>query len=408
MSSVSSANFSGYQKLVLLILALLQFSIVLDFMIIAPIGDILIKTLNINTVQFGLVVSSYAFSAAISGIAAAGFIDKYDRKKALLVFLVGFILGTLFCALSQNYIEMLLARVVTGVFAGLSSSVILTIVTDLFAINQRGRAMAGVQMGFAVSQIMGIPAGIFIANHLGWHFTFLLIVFVAVVLFFAIYWIIKPIDQHLLQQSDKNAWLHLWHTMTNKHYQTGFMAVAFLTIGGFLIMPFSAVFLVNNVHITNAELPMVFFWTGLSSLIVMPLVGKLSDQVDRFTIFALGSVAAIGMVYVYTNMQVTPLWQVVCINILMFAAIMCRMSPAMALNTMVAKPQDRGAYMSICASLQQTAGGLASVVAGSIVVQTANGPLQHFDLLGYLTIGIFILCIYLVGRVNVQLKQQAV
>jgi len=402
------AKFSGYQKVVMLILGLLQFTIILDFMIIAPIGDVLMKTLDITTEQFGLVVSSYAFSAAISGIVVAGFTDKYDRKKVLLLFFFGFLIGTLFCGLSTTYTQLLASRIITGIFAGVTSSAVLTIVSDVFAPQMRGRAMSGVQMGFAVSQILGIPLGIFIANKLGWNSTFIFIVLLSALILIAIFAVFKPITEHLQRQSDKNPFLHLWHTLTNKQYQIGFMAITFLAIGGFMLMPFSAVFLINNVHITHDQLPIVFLCTGLSSLIVMPIIGKLSDKYDRFYLFAIGSAIASVMVFIYTHLPATPLWIVIAVNMLLFAAIMCRMSPAMALNSMVPKPEDRGAYMSVSSSLQQTAGGLSSVAAGFIVYQASEtSPLEHFDILGYLAITIFILCVYLIRRVSISLKQRS-
>lgn len=408
MTQELNTKFSSYQKVVMLILALLQFAIILDFMIIAPIGDALMKTLDIGTKEFGVVVSSYAFSAAISGILVAGFTDKYDRKKVLLFFFFGFIVGTLFCALSSTYIEILLSRIITGIFAGITSSAVLTIVTDIYAPQMRGRAMSGVQMGFAASQILGVPLGIFIANKLGWNSTFTFIVVFSILLLITIFVVMKPITGHLQHQSDKNAFLHLWHTLTNKQYQIGFMAVTFLTIGGFMLMPFSAVFLINNVHITAEQLPIVFLCTGLSSLIVMPVIGKLCDQFDRYKIFMIGSLAASVMVFIYTHLSTTPLWLVITINMLLFAGIMSRMSPAMALNTMVPKPEDRGAYMSISASLQQTAGGISSVIAGFIVFQASEtSPLEHFDILGYASITVFIVCIFLVRRVSISLKQRS-
>lgn len=403
----ASSSFSPYQKVVLLILGLLQFTIILDFMIIAPIGDMLMKTLDITTEQFGLVVSSYAFSAAISGIVVAGFTDKYDRKKVLLVFLFGFLVGTLFCGLATTYTQLLTSRIITGIFAGVTSSAVLTIVADIFAPQMRGRAMSGVQMGFAVSQILGIPLGIFIANKLGWNMTFIFIVALTIAILAAIFFLFKPVTEHLKKQSDKNPFLHLWHTVTNKQYQVGFMAITFLAIGGFLLMPFSAVFLINNVHITHDQLPIVFLCTGLSSLIVMPIIGKLSDKYDRYKLFVVGSLIASVMVFIYTHLTASPLWLVIAVNMLLFAAIMCRMSPAMALNSMVPKPEDRGAYMSVSSSLQQTAGGLSSVCAGFIVYQASEtSPLQHFDILGYIAIAIFLLCVYLIRRVSISLKQR--
>lgn len=401
------ATFTLYQKMVILILALLQFVVILDFMIIAPIGDMLMKTLNISTEQFGLVVSSYAFSAAISGIAIAGFADRYDRKKMLLVFVLGFMAGTFFCGLSNTYSELLASRIVTGIFAGVTSSTLLAIVADVFAAKMRGRVMGMVQMGFGLSQVLGIPLGIFIATRFNWHSTFMFIVVLSVLILLMIAFLVEPIDQHLKNQRDKSAFLHLWHTLKNKQYQTGFMATMLLSIGGFMLMPFSSIFLVNNVHITNEQLAIVFLCTGASSLVMMPLIGKLSDKFDRFRVFMFASVASAIMVVLYTHLTVMPLWLVVIFNMVFFASIMSRMSPAMALNSMVAKPEDRGAYMSISASLQQTAGGLGSVLAGVIVYQSSEAsPIEHFDILGYIAVAVFMFCIYLVRRVDLILKQR--
>ena len=405
MNQQVKTEFTSYQKMVMLVLALLQFVIVLDFMIIAPIGDLLIKTLDISTKQFGFVVSSYAFSAAISGIAIAGFADKFDRKKMLLVFFSGFIVGTLLCGLATSYMEILSARIITGIFAGVTGSTILTIIADIFVANMRGRVMGVVQMGFGFSQVIGIPLGLFIATRFDWHSTFISIVIVTVFIWFAIAYVFKPITEHLQHQTDKNAFAHMWHTLKNKDYQIGFMATTFLTIGGFMLMPFSTIFLVNNVHIANEHLPIIFLTTGLSSLVVMPVVGKLSDKYDRFRIFMFAGIVASFMTIIYTHLTVTPLWIMVIFNMVFFATIMSRMSPAMALNSMVPKPEDRGAYMSISSSLQQTAGGLGSIVAGLIVYQASEtSPLEHFDILGYVTVAVFIMCIYLVRQVDLSLK----
>jgi predicted MFS family arabinose efflux permease len=401
-------GFSHYQKLVIGALAFLQFAVVLDFLIIAPIGDVLMKSLGISTQQFGLVVSSYAFSAGISGILMAGFADRYDRKKLLLVFLFGFMVGTLLCGLSSTYTQLLLSRIVTGIFAGVTSSAILTIIADLFPANALGRAMSGVQMAFAASQIFGVPLGLLITNTLGWNSAFMAIVVLALVIFAVIAFTFKPINAHLGQQTEANPLVHLWHTVRNKQYQIGFLAITFLSVGGYMLLPFSAVFLINNVHITHTQLPLVFLFTGLSSLIVMPIVGKLSDTYDRYRIFLFGSVAAIVMVTIYTHLSVTPLWLMITVNMTVFAAILCRMSPAMALNTMVPQPQDRGAYMSVSASLQQMAGGIGSALAGMIVSQpSSHSPLQNFDVLGYLLVSVFVACIYLVYKMNKSIQKNS-
>lgn len=392
--------FSSYQKFIIAMLALLQFTVILDFMVLSPLGDILMKSLDVNPSRFGLVVSSYAFSAGVSGILAAGFADKFDRKKLLLFFYAGFIVGTICCATANSYLMLLIARIVTGLFGGVIGSVSMAIMTDLFEIRQRGRVMGFIQMSFAASQVLGIPIGLYVANNWGWHASFTMIVIMGVVIFLLALLRMKPVDKHLALQSDKNAFLHLWHTVSNNRYQTGFIATAFLSIGGFMLMPFGSAFLINNVHITQEQLPIVFMATGLSSIVIMPIIGKLSDKVNKYGLFVFGSVVAIIMVLIYTNITPIPLWQVIVINMIMFMGIMSRMIPATTLTTSIPQMKDRGAFMSINSSLQQMAGGIAAICAGMIVTQsTKHSPLQHYNILGYVVSIVIIVCAILIFRV---------
>lgn len=406
-NTTESPAFSTHQKIIIAILALLQFTVILDFMVISPLGDILMKTLNMTPANFGFTVSAYAFSAGASGLLAAGFADKFDRKKLLIFFYIGFIIGTVFCALSTSYIMLLLARIVTGLFGGVIGSVSLAIVTDLFVIHQRGRVMGFIQMAFASSQILGIPVGLYFANHWGWHSAFIMIAVLAVLILIAIITQMKPITKHLEVQSDKSPFLHLWHTLSNKQYQVGFMSIAFLSVGGFMLQPFGSAFLVNNIHISQLELPMVFFFTGLSVLFIMPLVGKLSDKVSKFKLFAAGSILSVIMIIIYTNLGPVPLWQIVVLTMIMFTGIMSRMIPATTLNTAIPGLEDRGAYMSISSSLQQIAGGIAAVCAGFIVHQkTKTSPLENYDILGYVIAVITLSTIFLIWRVNKLVKSK--
>ncbi|HKG08601.1 MAG TPA: MFS transporter [Pedobacter sp.] len=399
--------FTAYQKLVIAILALLQFTIVLDFMILAPLGDFLMKALTISPQRFGLVVSSYAFSAGASGILAAGFADKFDRKKLLLFFYIGFIVGTLCCALAATYWMLLGARIVTGLFGGVIGAITLTIMADIFTVNQRGRVMGFVQMAFSGSQILGIPIGLYLANAWGWHSTFLMIVVLASLITIVILLKIKPIDSHLALQSDKNAFLHLWHAISNPSYQTGFIATAFLSVGGFMLMPFSSSYLINNINISADQLPLVFMFTGISSIIIMPLIGKLSDKVDKFLIFTGGCILAIIMILIYTNLVPVPLWQVVVINMIMFMGIMSRIIPATTLTMSIPEMTDRGAFMSVNSSLQQMAGGLAALFAGIIVTQkTKTAPLEHYGVLGIVVSVVIVISIFLIYRVNIMVKKK--
>ena len=398
-------GFTRYQKFMIAIIALLQFTIILDFMILSPLGDILMKSMDMSTSQFGSVVSAYAISACISGFLAAGFADKFDRKKLLVFFYLGFIAGTAFCGLANTYHTLFLARIVTGVFGGVIGSISMAIVTDVFSLQQRGKVMGYVQMAFAGSQILGVPIGLLIAAQWSWHATFFMVVGLAIIIGVAFVWKVKPLTEHLKLQTQKNPLKHLWSTIKKRDYRIGFMATALLSMGGFMLMPFTSAFIVNNVHISQKDLPLIFLFTGISSIIIMPIVGRLTDQFDKFKVFTVGSVLATVMVIIYTNLTPVPLWLVIVVNMILFMGIMSRMIPATALNSAIPDTADRGAYMSVNSSLQQLAGGLAALFAGLVVVQkTKTSPIEHFDLLGYVMVGFFAICVYLVYRVNTLIK----
>ncbi len=177
MPQAKEKIFSGYEIFIIAILSILQFTVILDFMVLSPLGAILLPKLQITTSQFGLVVSAYAFSAGASGILAAGFADKFDRKKLLIFFYVGFLIATVFCAIAPTYRLLLLARILTGIFGGVIGSVSFAIISDLFKFEVRGRVMGFVQMSFAASQILGLPIGLLLANKFGWHSPFWMIAF---------------------------------------------------------------------------------------------------------------------------------------------------------------------------------------------------------------------------------------
>jgi len=401
------APFTGYQKFVISILAVTQFTVILDFMVMSPLGDILMKSLEIKPALFGFAVSAYAFSAGISGLLTAGFADRFDRKKLLLFFYTGFIAGTVLCGLVNTYPMLVAARIITGLFGGVIGSISMAIIADIFPIQQRGRVMGFVQMGLGASQVLGIPIGLLLANSWGWHAPFLWVGGMALIVALLIAAKLLPITSHLALQQDKSAFTHLWHTVAKKNYRIGFTATALLSIGGFMMMPFGSAFAINNLHIGQQQLPIIFMVTGLSTLVVMPFIGRLSDKIDKFSIFAFASLWMVIMVLIYTNLSITPLWLVLIFNILMMAGIMGRMVPSIALVTGIPVMSDRGAFMSINASLQQIAGGIAAAFAGVIVVQKDKfSPLEHYNTLGYIIVCLTMVTVYLVFRVSVMVKRR--
>src|SRR4030095_15655248 len=228
-------KFTSYQALVIVLLALTQFTVVLDFMVMSPLGDMLIKSMGLTTSQFGFAVSAYAFSAGISGLLTAGFADRFDRKKLLLFFYIGFIAGTLFCGLSHTYFMLLAARIITGLFGGVIGSISMAIMADLFPLHQRGRAMGFMQMGFGASQVLGIPISLYIANHWGWQSPFIMIVGLSALMWLITLLKLHPVTKHLELRTEKTAIKHLWHTLRLRDYRTGFLLTALLSLGGFMM-----------------------------------------------------------------------------------------------------------------------------------------------------------------------------
>jgi predicted MFS family arabinose efflux permease len=391
---------SSYQKFVMALLAITQFTVVLDFMVMSPLGDILMKSLEITPKQFGIAVSSYAFSAGISGLLAAGFADKFDRKKLLVFFYLGFIVGTFLCGMAPSYETLVAARIFTGIFGGVMGSISMAIITDIFELNQRGRVMGVVQMGFAASQVLGIPIGLYFANLWGWHAPFMMIVVLAVVIILVLIIKLKPVTAHLSEKNERNVWAHFRHVLLLKNYRIAFLSTALLSIGGYLMMPFGSAFAVNNLGVLQTELPLIFMLTGVSSLIIMTLVGKLSDRYDKFKIFAIGSVWAVIFTLIYTNLSVTPLYAIITLNILLFMGISSRMIPSATLTSAIPNLQDRGAFMSINSSLQQIAGGVATMLAGLIIVQKdKNSPLENYPVLGIIGSVFILMTVWFIYRV---------
>jgi predicted MFS family arabinose efflux permease len=404
---VAPVGFSSYQKFVVGMIAFLQFTIILDFMIISPLGAILLRDLHIPTKKFGLVVSAYAFSAAISGLLAAGFADRFDRKKLLLFFYAGFMGGTLLCGLAPTYEFLLGARIVTGVFGGVIGSISMAIITDLFPLNVRGRVMGVVQTSFAASQVLGLPLGLFLANRWGWHAPFLMIVALTVVAGGLIVARLRPIDAHLKLQREGNPFVHLFRTVSQKRYLQAFATTTLLATGGFMLMPFGSTFTINNIGISFSDLPTIYLVTGLCTLVAGPFVGRFSDKLGKYRLFCAGSALTTIMVLIYTHLGPTALPLVIVVNVLLFVGVTSRMISASALMSAVPDAAHRGSFMSVNSSLQQAAGGVGAAVAGLIVVQTASGTLEHYDILGYVVVAAMLVVVVMLRGIDRMVSERA-
>jgi predicted MFS family arabinose efflux permease len=298
-----------------------------------------------------------------------------------------------------------MARIVTGLFGGVLGSVSFAIITDLFKLEVRGRVMGFVQMAFAASQILGIPVGLVLANNFGWHSPFWMIVVFSILVCVSLIMYMKPIDAHLKLKNDRNAFQHLAKTIGNTNHIRAFLATVLLATGGFMLMPFGSAFSIHNLGLTMKQLPILYGITGVSSILFGPLLGKLADRIGKFNLFFSGTAISMAMVAIYTHLQVTPLWVVTALNIILFVGISSRMISSSALISAIPQPQDRGAFMAINSAIQQLSGGVAAALAGIIVVKTESGYLENYPELGYVVMVSMVIALVMMYVVDRHVKK---
>lgn len=390
------------EKAILWTLAAINFIHIVDFMILMPLGPQLMRIFDIGPSEFSLLVSSYTFSAGISSFFGAFFLDRFDRKKILIWVYVGFTIATLGCALSPTYAVLLVARVLSGVFGGLTSALILAIIGDVIPDERRGRAMGLVMAAFSVASVMGVPMGLFLASLSSWHTPFFILTGLSVMSFGMIYKFIPPIREHLGKEIKRPHPLQVISRVTSNGNQMRAISLSIMMMfGQFMIIPFLSPYNVANVGFSELELTYVYMAGGAFTIFTSPWVGKLSDKHGKlkiFTIFMLLNLIPIGII---THLGVTPIPFVLMITTMFFVTSNGRYVPAAAIITGTAKPENRGSFLSFNSAVQQIAAGLATLAAGLIIGENESGQLTNFHIVGYLAIFFSVLCIPLARRVKV-------
>jgi predicted MFS family arabinose efflux permease len=265
--------------------------------------------------------------------------------------------------------------------------------------------MGVISTAFAASQVLGLPAGLYLTSHWDWHAPFLAIVAVGVPGGIIIMLFMRPVVGHLALNQEHSALRHLINTISEPGYRLAFLLVMLLPTGGYMLMPFGTAYIVNNVGLSFAVLPVIYLVTGVSTIFVGPLVGKASDSFGKFRMFCFGSIVTLIMVPIWTHIGHLTLATVSVINVVLFAGIFSRMVPAQALISAIPEPAKRGAFNAVSASLQQFAGGVSAAFAGWLIVQRPNGSLAHFDWLGYVVMAITLVALALMYRVHRQVPE---
>ena len=390
------------EKLLLALLVAVQFTNILDFVIMMPLGPQLMPALGIGPRQFGLVISAYTFSAGATGLAAAFFLDRFNRKTALLALYVGFGLGTVACALAPTHHWLIAARVLTGAFGGVLGSLVLAIVGDVVPEARRGQAIGVVMGAFSVASVLGIPFGLFLAAHYSWHLPFVLLGGLSLVIGLIIYFVMPDLRGHMSARpvplSERAA--GVFGLFRNPSVRYALLLTALLVLGQFTVVTFLSPSLVANVGFQNSQLGYVYLVGGALSFFTSPLVGRLADRYGKALVFSIATLATIPVALALTRLGPTPLPLVLCLTALFFVVVGGRFVPATALATTVVAPRQRGSFMSLNTSVQQLAAGTAAYIAGLIVVQGPGGTLLHYERVGYVAAAASLLSLLVVRRIK--------
>lgn len=396
---MSTSRMTGKELQFLLVLATVQFNHIVDFMLMMPLGPQLMRFLNIDTTHFGYLVSSYTFSAAVSGLLCSFFMDRFDRKKMLLVLSCGFAVGTGLCGYTESYWALITARSVAGAFGGVLGAVVMAIVADGISYDKRGFAMGIMSTAFSAASIMGVPISLYIAQQFGWNVSFYALSAMAGVLIIGLYYLVPSQSHHIRPHSRPLA--PLMNIIRNPHLIVTLLFGASIVLGQFVIIPFLSPSLVANEDLLESQLPYIYFFGGLVTLVTGPLIGKISDIYGKHKVFAWGIVFAAISTAMITSLHRAPVWWTLMVSTFFFVCTNARWIPAQAMITGSVEPEFRGSFMSYVTVLQHAMAGVGALIAAMIVHMDASGRLINYEIVGYVSITLSMVALILSRNVRV-------
>lgn len=387
------------ERLVLFILAAVQFTTIVDFMIVMPLGPQLMRTFRISPAEFGLIVSSYTFAAGAAGLVASSIVDRYARRTSFLVLYGGFLLGTFLCAVAPTYWALVAARVATGAFGGILGGLSMTIVGDVFPEERRGRATGSLMSGFALASVAGVPLGLFLGTNYGWHVPFIALVLGGLPVLLLTPFALPPLNGHVSQQHT-HPLRSLVETFTFPNHLNSFVLMIALMIGSFTVFPYVSAYFVSNVGMTEQQLPVIYIVGGALTLVAAPIIGKLADRYGKLTMYRIIAPLSALLLIAITSLPQVP----VAVAVIVFGALMVcnvgRMIAAMAMITGSVEPRRRGGFMSANSSVQHIASGLGASLGGLIVTQSPGERMQNFEIVGWIAALSTVATLWLAGRVR--------
>src|SRR5688572_1153683 len=389
---------SRKERIILVLLAAVNFTHILDFMIMMPLGNYLMPFFHITPRQFSFLVGAYPIAAFLSGFSAAFFVDRFDRKNVLIFAFVGFLVGTLACGLAPTYGLLLAARILTGLFGGLIGAQVLAIVADVFGYERRGTAMGAVMSSFAIASTIGVPFALYLANIFSWHAPFIFVAILGAAMLPLLIRFIPDMAGHMQpKDEDAHRLQPLLNVVASREQRLALLFSALIMMGHFLIIPFINPYLEFNKHYSRDLTPMIYFFGGVSSFVAALTLGRFSDKVGKLRIFSWSVLFSFGMVWIITNLPILPFSIVILFFAIWFVVATGRAVTAQAMISNVVKQEQRGSFMTFNSSVQQLGTGAASLISGFIVYKDSVGKLYRYEWVGYLSIIVLLLGL-LLGR----------
>ena len=402
MTQVITLN-TTQEKSLLRSLSGIQFSHILDVMIIMPLAPMLMRTFDLTTVQFGLLVSAYTFMGAISSIIAAMVIDRFDRRRVMLWFFAAFIIATLLCAVSPNYHLLLFARGLSGVFGGVLGSLVHVYIADCFAYEHRGRATGTITAAFSVATVLGVPLSLLLVNHteLGWRAPFVVVSLSASVFWWMAYKAIPSIPTRITDPRWSRTLVPMKQVLSNANHWRAFAYMFLMMMGGFTVIPYITLYSTLNLNFAETLLPLLYLAGGAFTFFTSQWIGRLADKHGKAYVFRITAMLAMLPILAMTNVSHIPWWGVICITTPFFIFVSGRFVPGMAIITSASVPHLRGTFMGINSAVQSIGTSISTLVAGFIITINPQGMLEHYNIVGYIACTAILITLWLVGKIEV-------
>jgi predicted MFS family arabinose efflux permease len=372
-------------------LAAIQFVYIADFMVMSPLGPVLMRTFDIGPKDFGLLVSVYTFAAAAAGFAGALFVDRFDRRRVLLVLFGIHVAALLGAAVAPDFVSLLAARALGGAAGGLMGATVYTVIADQIPEERRGAATGIVMSAFSLATIAGVPIGLLFAGWFGWHAPFFFVAGLASLAWLNAQRVLPRMDAHVRGHETDVHFLRaaLWPivaVLRNANHLRAYGFVVLLMFSAFMVIPFVSLYMTGTVGVTEGQLPLLYLVGGAATLLTSRLVGRLSDRVGRTRMYRLLAVASIAPLLLTTHLPPLPLGWAIAASTLFFVVVPARMIPAIAIITTSAVPRLRGTFMSLNASVQSLSQAAAAYVAGAILMRTPDGRIEQYGTVGWLAV----------------------